>query len=326
MAASISVLNAQATGWGDLAAAQLHHNMLLRVWEVEAQSVLLVGDPAAGEVVRLVGDEVGHGPLHLIVAAPEAAFAALRRGTWVWRVGRELWFGDSLTLRLPDVDPWPSALTWTEVPLDEVTLRRRLTWLADALLARAPEGDFGGLLPELVVSGTVTDRSDLDPQERLLRWRAGRVLTSLMPALAQGDVAQAEQAVNWAAGLGPGSPPAGDRFLLGLLAGLRLWPAFLEATGLNQETLVRRLARSAAERTGILGGAMLRAAQRGAYGEDWHRLAAILQHEDACGDERRQALEDEVLVWLENEGVLGSSALAGLVLPLLWEQRGPASS
>lgn len=317
------IARVEATHWGDMAAQRLGPDWLGRVWDIHAQGATLVDDPWKGEVVRLVAPSSNLASFDVVLDPDEweAALARLERWTFAWRVGSKLWIGDSLTVQLPASEPYPTTLNWGELTLDETALHRRLVWLSDFVLARAPEATFAGLLPELLATGKAGKRPDLPPQERVLRWRAGRGLSALLPALARGNLATAEWATNVLAGLGPGVPSAGDRFLAGLLAGLRLWPQFLEATGLNQETVVVRLMRTAAERTDLVGGALLRDAAGDRYGAPWHELAEVLQNKDACSDERRQALETVAQQWLAQPRMLGSSGLAGLLAPFLWHQR-----
>lgn len=316
-----------AQSWGDLAAARLAPNWLGRVWESDAQTVLLVdGD---GQVVRLVTDRIGDGPFHLVVPdAVAGRWERLPRNLYCWRVGQALWFGDSFTLYLPSTPPWQSTLTWERdvLDVDETVVARHLALLADWLLARAPEGSMPGVLPELLASGKplgkAADRPDLPLTQRLFRWRSARVLGDFLPAIAAGDLAAAETAVNSLAGLGAGSPPAGDHFLLGFMAGVALWPEFIEeSSGLNARTLLQRLARSVAERTSLLGDTTIRAALEGRWSAPWHALQHALTNTHVRPDEQRLSIEQLAAAWIEQDEPTGSAALAGLVVPFLWYQR-----
>jgi hypothetical protein len=317
------IVHLAASRWGDTAARLLRPDWLGRVWDVDVERITLVSEPFTGEIVRLVTAANYVAPFDVVIETreAEAGLPPLPRGAFAWRVGPELWIGDSLTVELPTTPAHDSSVNWSELRLDETTLHRRLVWLSDFVLARAPEGAFAGFLPELLVTHELGHRPDLVPQERLLRWRAGHALSALLPSLEAGDLATAEQAVNRLAGLGPGIPTAGDQFLLGFIAGLRLWPQFLEPSGLNQETVLVRLARTASERTGLVGAALLREGIEHRYGAPWHELARTLQHENNCSDERRQALEAVAQHWLTHSETLGSSGLAGLLVPFLWHQR-----
>jgi hypothetical protein len=74
------------------------------------------------------------------------------------------------------------------------------------------------------------------------------------------------------AGLGPGSTPAGDDFIIGAIyAAWILHPAF------RAGALARRLSEVAVPLTTSLSGAWLRAAADGAAGAAWHALFAGLE-------------------------------------------------
>ncbi len=319
-----------AQSWGDLAVARMPPNWLGRVWESDAHSVLLVDQE--GQIVRLVTETIGDGPFHIVVPGEAVErWEQLPRNLYCWRVGSELWFGDAFTLHLPSTRPWESTLTWDrdELDVDETVVARRLALLGDWLLARAPEGSIPGVLPELLASiasgsplGKAADRPDLPLNARLFRWRSARVLGGFLPALASGDLAAAETSVNSLAGLGAGSPPAGDQFLLGLIAGVYLWPEFLsEGSGLNAPSLVQRLARSVAERTSLLGDATLRAALDGRWEARWHALRDALVAMDSRPHDLQERVETVAAEWLAQDEVTGSAALAGVVVPFLWYQR-----
>lgn len=316
-----------AQEWGEGAAALLDAHWLARVWEADTQSVVLVDQQ--GEIVRLVTETLGNGPFHVVVPHTDTtAWATLPRSLYAWRVGQALWFGDSLTLRLPTASPWPSALSWepSSDPRAAEALARHLAWLADWLLARAPEGTIASLLPDLVASGNATERAvrrdDLPLTTRLFGWRAARILDSLLPALAVGDLATAESIVHSLAGLGPGAPPAGDWFMMGLMAGIPLYPAFLaEGSGLRPKSLLQRLARGMTERTSLLGRAYLLTAMQGQWAERWHTLHAALTATEGYSDARRDHVTELAAIWLAQDESAAGSALAGVVLPFLWHQR-----
>lgn len=316
-----------AQHWGEQAASRLDVHWLARVWEADAQGVVLVDQE--GEIIRLVTEAIGNGPFHIVLPDADAiAWESLPRSLYAWRVGSALWFGDSLTLHLPSAPPWQSALSWepSRAPHAVEALARHLAWLADWLLARAPEGTIASLLPDLITAGNATERAvqrdDLPLSTRLFGWRSARILDSLLPALAMGDLATAESIVHSLAGLGPGTPPAGDWFMLGLMAGIPLYPAFLaEGSGLRPTSLLQRLVRGMAERTSLLGRAYLLTAMEGQWAERWHTLHAALTATEGYPDTLRDKVTDLAAAWLAQDESAAGSALAGVVLPFLWHQR-----
>jgi hypothetical protein len=79
------------------------------------------------------------------------------------------------------------------------------------------------------------------------------------------------------AGLGPGLTPAGDDYVLGVMAALWL---------LGERNPLPAMAAACATRTTLLSGAFLRAAAQGQFMEGWHHLAHALDRQDEPGSRR----------------------------------------
>jgi Protein of unknown function (DUF2877) len=79
------------------------------------------------------------------------------------------------------------------------------------------------------------------------------------------------------AGLGTGLTPAGDDYVLGVMAALWL---------LGERDPLPAMAAACATRTTLLSGAFLRAAAQGQYMEGWHHLAHALDRQDEPGSRR----------------------------------------
>jgi hypothetical protein len=79
------------------------------------------------------------------------------------------------------------------------------------------------------------------------------------------------------AGLGLGLTPAGDDYVLGVMAALWL---------LGERNPLPAMAAACATRTTLLSGAFLRAAAQGQFMEGWHHLAHALDRQDEPGSRR----------------------------------------
>lgn len=316
----------RAQSWGQLAATYVQEGWVGQLWEANEQGIILVD--VQGCLIHLVTPLRGEGPFNIVL--PPASLPS-RQGLHprlrTWRSGDDLWIGEGLVLRLPSTPPWSSTLDWSqERPVTPETLGRHLALLADWLMARAPEATLGGLLPELLIPERtpreIAARPDLNPAACLFRRQVAQCLKTLLPALVEGDLAHAERAMSYVAGLGPGMPPAGDYVALGLVAGLHLWTPFMEeGSGLHVEALGRRLLRIAAERTTRLGCATLQAALEGHWGQRWHILYYALTQADRYPDRQWARIEQIAAGWLAQELSGASAALSGLLLPFLWHQR-----
>lgn len=176
--------------------------------------------------------------------------------------------------------------------------------LHDHLVAQAPVESLARLLAAGAAEGSSV--------ESAYRKVAQRAIEGLLAALwaedRQGITAGAAALV----GLGPGLTPAGDDFLLGLMAGLRAWPQLLAGRGLSVGGVCRAICGAAAGRTNLLSEALLRSAREGMFGEAWHELLAALRQGEA--DEVRGAAD----LLLGFGGTSGADALSGFWAVSKW--------
>jgi hypothetical protein len=248
-----------------------------------------------GEVISLVGSEVGDGPLNIIV--PAIPFKMhVRVGMRVAIRGSRLVFKDLVV----EVN---GARTWDPVPPWK-TIQRALnddTRFIDLIVKTLREDSPAGSLAKLVVNGETPD----SPTSNLILDRARSPAAILSRALLTGDLERCVEGVHGLAGLGEGLTPSGDDFMLGCI--LAVWAADLKQ---SQGLLVSRIPSEAAERTSSLSASWLRAAARGECSAAWHRLFASLLGSDSY--EIRAAVKR-----LISEGhTSGADALAGFVCTL----------
>jgi hypothetical protein len=127
-----------------------------------------------------------------------------------------------------------------------------------------------------------------------------RAAQRLVQAIQSG--AEVAEATRLLAGLGPGLTPAGDDYLLGIMAALGL---------IGRSNLAQEIAEAALPRTTLLSGAFLRAAEKGLFAEEWHRLVeALLQGKEQATAEACERLSH----W---GATSGRAALAGFSAILL---------
>lgn len=295
----------QATGWGDLAAAALQPGWTATIEPAGASSLLLRGDDEA--LVRIVPAHFERDPFHLHLPLPGSVLPPGAPAQRARVVEERLFLGDRV-LRLPVTAPWISRLHWgiEHHLLGAEPLARGLALLGDWLLARGPDSALTGRLPELL--------------ERPAR--AGGVVADFVPALFRGDLARAERAIPALVAAGEGRPTEGEWFVVGLIAGIQLWPIFSHGgSGLLAPSLLDRMARSAMERSSPLGAGWMAAALESHYGEQWHLIHRALTRRGSSADRRRDALRAAAADWLARDRRGGAAALAGLLLPFLWFQR-----
>lgn len=112
-----------------------------------------------------------------------------------------------------------------------------------------------------------------DPTAQVTYQRAQQALTSLSHGLYEGSMSAITEGVKLLAGLGPGLTPAGDDFLVGLLAAFyALGPSYGQQPGPSWPMYARLIADTARSHTTRLSATWLTHAGAGAFGEPWHNL------------------------------------------------------
>jgi len=144
---------------------------------------------------------------------------------------------------------------------------------------------------------------------------ARAAIKGLLLALQDGDRSGIRENAALLAGLGPGLTPAGDDYLVGLMAGLRLWPAPLENSGLSPEEACPIILEATEGRTTLLSRAFLHSAKEGLFGENWHELLAELARGETIGIQRAARRI------LSSGATSGADALAGFLSPYLYSER-----
>ena len=275
------------------------------VLSVFAGACNLVSDQ--GEVVVLVSQRVGNGPLNIVLEEDGFLARGLEAGLPVEGNWCGIQVGEALVVSLTRAEIWEPWLEWAGLNADRPGLKANLAVLHDHLIAQAPMeslaclGRYGN--PPYLAGGTVGKRS----VESTYRKVARRAIGGLLAALRVGDRQGIAAGATALAGLGPGLTPAGDDFLLGLMAGLRTWPQFLAGKGLSVEEACQAIYGAAVERTNLLSMALLQSAREGMFGEAWHILLAALRQGKAA--EVRGAA-DRVLGF---GGTSGADALSGFL-------------
>jgi len=160
----------------------------------------------AGRVVSLVTTEVGDGPLNVVVDRGDP-FAGIEAGT-VARIDRDRAIvSDGLAVDLTEAVAWSPVVTWGE----STAVAMATLW--DCVQERATS--------ESLLTFWVPAIRSLGGVRMAFQEMARDTAERLLLALCQGDRASITAYATVLAGLGPGATPAGDDFLVGLMADLR---------------------------------------------------------------------------------------------------------
>lgn len=267
----------------------------LQVLSVHARACNLLS--LQGDLIALVTLSVGNGPFHIVLADPAPPLHTLHPGAPA-SFSRGLLQLAGATIDLREAEVWDPHIPRPKSPI-------RLTALAHLREHVA----LRGLSPLVHTDGahpvpSAFSRPRAAPLVERATWAAG----TLLRGLRIGDEVCVARGAEALAGLGPGLTPAGDDFLVGLMAALHLWPGLLPEAWTPQHAC-RQIAQAAAERTTRLSAAWIQHAAVGEFGEPWHALIRAL-----AGGERAaiRSAADRIL----NTGATsGADAMAGFLAP-----------
>ena len=268
---------------------------------------------SGGEMIALVGPAIGNGPLNIVIEGT-VVLEQVKPGLPAVFSDNQLVLGDSLVVLLGGAQLWRPEVNWECL----TTQRRRLEDGLDVLRSWLSQNDVAKGLLGLSASRSAP-AGTRSPHNLAFLARARAGINGLLHALQDGDRSGIRESAALLAGLGPGLTPAGDDYLVGLMAGLRVWPGPLENSGLSPDEACRIIFEAAEGRTTLLSMAFLRSAKEGLFGENWHELLAALARGEATGIQRAARRV------LSSGATSGADALAGFLSPYLWHRSGDFS-
>ena len=209
---------------------------------------------SAGEIIALVTSYHGNGPFHIVLRTALPPLAQSAQNT-VAQVQQGTLCVGSLYVNLKAAATWSATLPALAQPPTTV-----------GTLLHTVQRQFA---PSPLFTGTAA-----------IVQRAQQGMATLQRGLTAGDSDMVQTGVIHLAGLGPGLTPAGDDFLVGVLAALHAWPVQHVQPLIRQHSLA--IAATATKRTTQLSGAWLRYAGEGYFGEAWHHLIMALNTDTAA--------------------------------------------
>jgi hypothetical protein len=239
-------------------------------------------------VIALLSPAVGNGPFSITV---DTNFNGIAIGDPVCADATRLAVG-GLTVRLDSASTWEPSPDWHWLR----TPRKRIAANFLAFDEWTPTAIWGGL-----AHITGADQHAEGKPTFMARLARGKEAYSrlIVAGLGEGKRDALVEGARLLAGLGPGGTPAGDDFLVGVMAAIWL---------LGDKSGALAIAETAAPRTSALSAAFLRAAGRGEFIALWHGLLEAL----AAGD---PAQVETAAMAVESFGASsGADALDGFIL------------
>jgi hypothetical protein len=207
-------------------------------------------------VISLLASTLRDGPFTIVV---DLAFDGLSVGDPAHASAHELVVGDQTAL-LTDAPTWEPRPEWPRLRVFRERIEANFAvfddWASSAI--------WGGL-----AHITGADQYPEGKPTFMARLARGKEAHShlIVEGLGEGKRDSLLEGARLLAGLGPGGTPAGDDFLVGVMAAVWL---------LGDEAYAPAIAYTAAPRTSALSAAFLRAAGRGEFIAAWHSLVAEL--------------------------------------------------
>lgn len=264
---------------------------------------------SAGEIIALVGPAIGDGPLNIVIEG-SGVFEHVETGWPAVFSDGQLALGDSLVVLWGSARLWSPEVNWGCLTTRPMRLKDNLaalcSWLSQSYTTDG--------LPGLVLGEEARGCEDKtrSPQKRAFLTMAWAGIEGLMRALQDGDRSSIHESAALLAGLGPGLTPAGDDYLVGLMAGLRIWPG---PCGVPPEEACQIILEATEGKTTLLSQAFLHGAKEGLFGENWHDLLSELARGEALGVQRAAGRI------LSSGATSGADALAGFLSPYVWQRR-----
>jgi len=263
------------------------------------------------EIIALVSPAIGNGPLNIVIEEIEI-LQHVKPGLLVVFSDEQPGLGGSLVVSLDGAQLWRPEVNWKCLTAH----RRRLEDNFAALCSWLSQNDIAKGLPGLVLDGEKEPGACEDGTHSLhnLAFLAmARVgIKGLLQALQYGDRLSIRENATLLTGLGPGLTPAGDDYLVGLMAGLRVWPSSLSNSGLSPDDACQIIFEATKGRTTLFSRAFLHSAKEGLFGENWHRLLAELARGEAIG------IQQAARRILASGATSGADTLAGFLSLYLW--------
>jgi hypothetical protein len=284
------------------AQAWLVHASKARVLHLFKHACNLVNEN--GEVLSIVGSEIGEGPFNILLKDLEFSFLNyLNVETPIITRSNYISLGN-INIDTHHAKTWSPNLDWNQLHTARNHICLQLLNLDEWLRRQAPTNSTIEYLETLLEIAGVEDKSqelrgassrperistppafmeraNYPKMESTIQIQnsaeSGFILYAAQPikdlsySIVDADIRACRNAVQSLAGLGPGLTPAGDDFILGaMLASRIIHPPELGSC------LTEKIAEAACQLTTSLSGAWLRAAGRGEAGILWHHFLATL--------------------------------------------------
>ena len=260
-------------------------------------------------LISLVGQEVGQGPLNILVNIPNhfnLLTIGIKRGDIVSRVGDSIVIGENVIVILTQrTELWAPTRSFKTSLQPLKTIMANIEVMRDIALVSDHFSSLGELIPFTHINGLKDSKTE---KLGLVSNLALPHISSMLKAIKSGHSQDLIRVIKHLVGLGPGLTPAADDMLLGLMISMLYISENFNETSIDVKKINKDIISIISGRTTIISEEFLREASVGKVNE---AVASLMEN---LLTSRQRELENYVRNVLNLGGTSGTDTVFGIIL------------
>jgi hypothetical protein len=260
-------------------------------------------------LISLVGQEVGQGPLNILVNIPNhinLSTIGIKKGDIITRVGESIVIGKNvIVISTQSTELWDPKREFQASLLPLKIIMANIEIVRDIALASDHLSGLGELIPFTHINGLKDSKTEkLGSVSHL----ALPHISSMLKAIKSGHSHDIIRSTKHLVGLGPGLTPAADDMLLGLMISMLYISENFNETSIDVKKINKDIVSIISGRTTIISEEFLREASVGKVNE---AVASLMEN---LLTSRQRELENSVRNVLDLGGTSGTDTVFGVIL------------
>ncbi|MFX1292990.1 MAG: DUF2877 domain-containing protein [Promethearchaeota archaeon] len=260
-------------------------------------------------LISLVGQEIGEGPLNILVDIPNhinLSTIGIKSGDTVTRVGKSIVIGQNVIVILTKwTKLWEPKRKFQDSLQPLKTIMTNIDFMRDIALTSNHLGGLGELIPFTHINGLKDSNTEkLCPVSHLVLPN----ISSMLKAIKAGHSKDIIQITKHLVGLGPGLTPAADDMLLGLMISMLYFSENFKETSVDVKKINKDIISIISGRSTIISEEFLREASLGKVNE---AIASLMEN---LLTSKQRDLENTVRKVLDLGGTSGVDIVFGVIL------------
>jgi hypothetical protein len=260
-------------------------------------------------LISLVGQEVGQGPLNILVNIPNhinLSTIGIKKGDIVTRIGKSIVIGENvIVISTQWAELWEPKRNFQGSLQPLKTIMANIEIMREIALTSDYLSGLGELIPFTHIEGLKDIKNEkLDSVSHL----ALPHISSMLKAIKSGDSHDIIRITKHLVGLGPGLTPAADDMLLGLMISMLYISENFNETSIDVKKINKDIVSIISGRTTIISEEFLREASVGKVNE---AVASLMEN---LLTSRQRELENSVRKVLDLGGTSGTDIVFGVII------------